>query len=331
MSSMAAGAAVRILSRRMVRPRTNGDLPVPPSEEDIHLTPWDLYPLTLGYIHKGLLLPKPKGDDGERLVDTLASSLSRALGLYYHFAGRLAVEAHGDGTVTVPLRCTGEGAELVHAAAPGVAVADIVGSRYTHEAVPEFFPLNLKGVLNVDAAMDPSLPVLSAQVTELADGVFVAMSMNHSVGDGTVFWELFNAWSEISRDESNAERMSSRKPVQHGRWFVDTSPVPIPLPLRALQRHVIEPPVHRIKECCFDFSAASVKKLKAQANAEMSTTGTATHNNLLPSGAAGAPVARGVPSRPAQDTSYVLAVGCRGRVSAIIRVSNLTKIESIYF
>ncbi|KQJ86259.1 hypothetical protein BRADI_4g04315v3 [Brachypodium distachyon] len=164
---------------------------MPPPPEDIQLTPWDLRLLTLGYMQKGILLPKPPVSNGERLVDTLASSLSQALGWYYHFAGRLAVGAHGDGNITIPLRCTGEGAKLVHAAAPAVAVT-IAGSLYTPSSVlSEFFPFN--GVLNVDASMDPPLPVLSAQVTELADGVFVAMSMNHSVGNGTIFWELFNA------------------------------------------------------------------------------------------------------------------------------------------
>uniref|UniRef100_M8C842 Putative acetyltransferase n=1 Tax=Aegilops tauschii TaxID=37682 RepID=M8C842_AEGTA len=178
--------------------------------EVIHLTPWDLRLLTIDHIQKGILLPKaPVG--GKRLVDALASSLARALDRYCHFAGRLAVEELGDGTVTVALRCTGDGAELVHAAAPSVAVTDLVGSVYTPSPVVwDLFSLN--GVLDADAAIE-SLPVLSAQVTELADGVFVAVSMNHSVGDGTSFWEFFNAWSEIHRGDVNGNGLNKMNMV----------------------------------------------------------------------------------------------------------------------
>ncbi|KAM0853494.1 hypothetical protein ACQ4PT_051044 [Festuca glaucescens] len=204
---------VRTVSRRMVRP-TYGAIPMPSSEEDIQLTPWDLYCLSIKYIQKGILLPRPPAGGEINLVDTLASSLSRALGRYYHFAGRLAVEQHGEGTVTIPLRPTGEGAELVHAVAAGVAVADVVGS-----VVQAFLPLN--GVCNADAAIDSSLPVLCAQVTELDDGFFIGMSMNHTVGDGACFWDFLNAWSAINRGDE--EHMRAPAPV-HRRWFVDTMP-----------------------------------------------------------------------------------------------------------
>ncbi|KAK1682639.1 hypothetical protein QYE76_043487 [Lolium multiflorum] len=175
---------VRIVSRRMIKPPSDSEEAV-----NIHLRPWDLCLLTIDYIQKGILLPKPPaGAVGERLVDTLASSFARALGKFYPFAGRLVVEPHDGGTVSVLLRCTGEGAEFIHAVAPGVAVADIIGSLHIPSVVWALFPLNL---LSADAATE-SLPVLSAQVTELADGVFISMSMNHSVGDGTAFWEFFN-------------------------------------------------------------------------------------------------------------------------------------------
>ncbi|VAH19973.1 unnamed protein product [Triticum turgidum subsp. durum] len=208
----AGGAAgtVRTVSRRLVRPSI-GDAPPP---EDIHLTPWDLRLISVDYIQKGLLLPAPP-DGGDRLVGTLASSLARALGRYYHLAGRLAVEERGDGTLNVILRCTGEGAELVHATAPGVAVADIAGSLYTPSwVVRALFPSN--GVLGADAAID-SLPVLSAQVTEFADGVFTGVSLNHSLGDGFVFWEFLHAWSEINRGGGATRDLSEISARVHRR------------------------------------------------------------------------------------------------------------------
>uniref|UniRef100_A0ACD5T9I0 Uncharacterized protein n=1 Tax=Avena sativa TaxID=4498 RepID=A0ACD5T9I0_AVESA len=309
----AAAGTVRIVSRRMVRP-SNGDAPL---GEDIHLTPWDLRLISVDYIQKGILLPvSPAG--GNRLVGRLASSLARALDIYYHLAGRLAVDERGDGTVTVRLRCTGEGAELVHATATGIAVADLAGSLYTPSSVVwALFPLN--GVLGADAAVD-SLPVLSAQVTELADGVFIGVSLNHSVGDGFVFWEFFNAWSEINRGGgggsiSELSEISAR--VQR-RWFIDASRVPIPLPFRKLQ-HVVrrfEPP--KVQECFFTFSGASVKELKAKANDEMAGTATAAISSLQALLAhLWRAVSRARRLPPGQETSYSLAIGCRGRVHGI--------------
>ncbi|XP_037418669.1 uncharacterized acetyltransferase At3g50280-like [Triticum dicoccoides] len=306
-----AAGAVRTVSRRLVRPSI-GDAPPP---EDIHLTPWDLRLISVDYIQKGLLLPAPPAG-GDRFVGTLASSLARALGRYYHLAGRLAVEERGDGTVNVRLRCTGEGAELVHATAPGVAVVDIAGSVYTPSSIVRaLFPLN--GVLGADAAVD-SLPVLSAQVTELADGIFIGVSLNHSVGDGFVFWEFLNAWSEINRGGRPTSDLGEISARVHRRWFTDASPVPIPLPFSKLQ-HVVrrfDPPI--MQECFFTFSAANVRELKARANDEMAGTATATISSLQALLAhLWRAVSRARRLPPGQETSYTLAVGCRGRVSGI--------------
>ncbi|CAM0955178.1 unnamed protein product [Alopecurus aequalis] len=312
----AGGAAgtVRIVSRRMVRP-SNGDAP---PREDIHLTPWDLRLISVDYIQKGVVLPVPPAGD-DRLIGTLASSMARALGRYYHLAGRLAVDERCDGTVTVRLRCTGEGAELVHATAAGVAVTDIVGSAYTPSSVVwALFPLN--GVLGADAAVD-SLPVLSAQVTELADGVFIGVSLNHSVGDGFVFWEFFTAWSEINGGGGGGGGISDLSEISarvHRRWFIDASRVPIPLPFSKLQHAVrrFEPPT--IQERLFTFSGASVRELKARANDEMVGTATATISSLQALLAhLWRAVSRARRLPPGQETTYTLAIGCRGRVCGI--------------
>jgi hypothetical protein len=303
---MGTGAAdlVRIVSRRMIKP--------PPSfsEEavNIHLTPWDLCLITVDYIQKGILLPKPPG--GGVVVDTLASSFARALGKFYPFAGRLVVEHHDGGTITaVLLKCTGEGAEFIHAVAPGVAAADIAGSIHTPSVVWAFFPLN--HVLGADAATE-SLPVLSAQVTELADGVFIGMSLNHSVGDGTAFWEFFNTWSEINRGGVD---LRGPAPV-HQRFFMDSSPVPVILPFSKLQDVVLRLERPAVQECFFTFSAASIQKLKARANRETPAAITVSSLQALLAHLWRA-VSRARRLPPEQETSYSLLVGCRGRVKRI--------------
>ncbi|KAF0900801.1 hypothetical protein E2562_035298 [Oryza meyeriana var. granulata] len=312
---------VRVLSRRVVRPsssssKTSGHAP-PSCEEHIHLTPWDLRLISIDYIQKGILLPKPPVA-GERLADALASSFARALALYYPFAGRLVAVERGDGTVTVTLQCTGEGAEFVHAAAPDVAVSDIVSSLYTPSEVWSFYSFNL--VLGADAATE-SRPLLSVQVTELADGVFIGMSMNHSVGDGTTFWEFMNAWSEINRRggvvSDDMREISTPAPVFR-RWFLETSPVPIPMPIGELQHVVRRFERPDVQECFFTFSAASARKLKTRANDEMAGTATTTISSLQAVLAhLWQAVCRARHLPPAQVTFYTVMIGCRGRVNGI--------------
>ncbi|KAJ1256923.1 hypothetical protein BS78_K269700 [Paspalum vaginatum] len=324
----AGGRRVEVISRRVV----HADPPPGPAAapRTIHLTPWDLRMLSLDYIQKGVLLPKP--DDHEAaLVDCLASSFARALARFHPFAGRLAVDETAADTVTVSLRCTGEGAELVHAAAPGVAAADVAGVPYIpRDLVAALFPLN--GLASADAAsVDDATPrrgpLLAAQVTELADAVFVGVSLNHAVGDGTTFWHFVNTWSGLSW--TGGEASEHTHPHPHPlpvleRWFLDTCPVPVPLPFARLE-HAVRRYERRpeLCECFFHFSAESVRRLKATANAEvrarsdedMAATTISSLQALLAHLWRAVCRARRLVS--SQETAYVLLIGCRGRVKGI--------------
>ncbi|KAJ1265821.1 hypothetical protein BS78_08G103500 [Paspalum vaginatum] len=332
--SMANGTGARrrveVISRRVV----HADPPPAPAAapRTIHLTPWDLRMLSLDYIQKGVLLPKP--DDHEAaLVDCLASSFARALARFHPFAGRLAVDETAADTVTVSLRCTGEGAELVHAAAPGVAAADVAAAPHIpRDLVAALFPLN--GLASADAASSVDdgaprrAPLLAAQVTELADAVFVGVSLNHAVGDGTTFWHFVNTWSGLSRT-SGGEASEHTHPHPHPlpvleRWFLDTCPVPVPLPFARLE-HAVRRYERRpeLRECFFHFSAESVRRLKATANAEvrarsdedMAATTISSLQALLAH--LWRAVCRARLLAPSQETAYVLLIGCRGRVRGI--------------
>jgi hypothetical protein len=68
-----AADAVQIISRRMIKPPSDSE-----EAENIHLTPWDLRLITIDYIQKGILLPKPPAG-GERFVNFLAVSFARTL------------------------------------------------------------------------------------------------------------------------------------------------------------------------------------------------------------------------------------------------------------
>uniref|UniRef100_A0A0D9X3R3 Acetyltransferase n=1 Tax=Leersia perrieri TaxID=77586 RepID=A0A0D9X3R3_9ORYZ len=311
------GGGVRIVSRRMVRPaKLAGELPEHETNHHHHLTPFDLQLLTVDYIQKGIVLPKPP-TGGEHFVEHLASSFALALARFYPLAGRLAVAGTaspgGVPAISVSLLCNGEGAEFVHAVAPGVAVADIADSLLVPRVVWSFFPLN--GVLNVDAAVN-SLPLLAAQITELADGVFVAVSLNHAVADGFAFWKFLNTWSEISR---RGEALATPPPV-FDRWFTDTSPIPIPLPFSKLDDIVRRPAYTPVEECFLNFSPESVKMLKSTANAENAGTdmATATISSLQAVLAhLWRAVSRARRLSPSQATFYTVVIGLRGRVNGI--------------
>ncbi|RLM60271.1 putative acetyltransferase [Panicum miliaceum] len=290
--------------------------------EVIHLTPLDLRLIRTDSIQKGILLPKPPPVSGVGLVDALESSFARALRLFYPLAGRLASEERGDGTVTVSLRCTGEGAEFVHAAAPGVAAADIVSSIYTPSVVRDELH-SFDPALGADAAVE-ALPLVSVQVTELADGVFVGMTLNHSVADGAAFWHFVNTWAEIHRrgvgaSGDNPRELSTPAPVLQ-RWSVEAWPVPIPLPFGKLGD--IARPVERatVRECFLTFSTASVSELTARANGEVAVTAAAAAA-ISPLQAVLAHLwrascrARRMP--PEQGTSYSVLIDCRGRVEGM--------------
>ena len=316
------GGGVEIVSRRMVKPDyQTSSLPREP--ETIHLTPWDLRRVTVDYIQKGVVLPKPQA--GAHAVEHLASSFARAVGRFYPLAGRFTVATAAtadDGpsslqpSLTISLLCSDDGAEFVHAVAPGVTVADITGPLHViPRVVWSFFPLS--GMLGEDAVVDPSRPLLAAQVTELADGLVVAMSLNHGAADGTTFWDLFNAWSDISRSGGAANGDISTVPPPPNRWFLDGCTVPIPLPFARVEdiaRRFEYPPV---QECSLRFSSESVKKLKAKANAEMAT-GTATISSLQAVLAhLWRAVCRARGLAPDQETTCALPVGCRTRVKGM--------------
>nr|TKW21204.1 hypothetical protein SEVIR_4G176400v2 [Setaria viridis] len=239
-------------------------------------------------------------------------------GPLYPLAGRLtAAEVTGSVSsgLVISLRCNGEGAEFVHAVAPGVSVSDIATPLYVPPVVRSFFPFN--GVRGVDAVLE-SRPLLAGEDTELADGIFIAMSLNHGVADGTTLWHFFNTWSEISRSSSGGGegyKLSTAPPVLD-TWFLDTCPAPIPLPFAKVEDMVQRPEYTPVQECFFHFSAESVKKLKATANSEMAgTAATATISSLQSLLAhTWRAVCRARGLAPHRGTTYFLAIGLRARV-----------------
>ncbi|MCL7050714.1 hypothetical protein MKW94_000410 [Papaver nudicaule] len=192
--------AVRRVSTSKVRPENHT------SHTRIDLNPWDLKPLGYQYLQKGLLftklqpMQKQEEETNNNVIDNLKTSLSCALNHFFPLAGRL-------------------GAEFIHASAE-ISVEDILSPAYVPQTIID--PLfSLNGVLNYEGH---SKPLLSIQVTELLDGVFIGCSANHSVCDGTSFWQFINTWSEICR---SSDKHTPDHPPVFERWFMNNTDRPL--------------------------------------------------------------------------------------------------------
>ncbi|OAY66418.1 putative acetyltransferase [Ananas comosus] len=290
--------------------------PPPHPRRLCHLTPWDIAMLSAHYIQKGLLFANPPSSsslDPQQLIEHLKSSLSVALLHFYPLAGRLVTEEDRDAdgevkSTSVYIDCDGQGAEFVHAAADGIKVADVLAlSGDLPDFLRDFFKLD--GAVNHDGHFSP---LLSVQLTELADGVFLGWSFNHVVGDGTSYWKFFNAWAEIARAADRGGGGLSRPPV-HDRWFVDgygAPPLKLPLtdPSRFLERFAPPP----LRERMFHFSREAVARLKARANEECGRGDLSSFQSLSALLWRAVTRARGL--APGQATSCRVAIENRARL-----------------
>ncbi|XP_017697870.2 uncharacterized acetyltransferase At3g50280-like [Phoenix dactylifera] len=269
----------------------------------IHLTPWDLRLLSIDYIQKGILLPKPPTP----VIPGLISSLSLVLDHFYPLAGRLATINHDitPPSLSVAIECNDEGVEFIHAAAPSITTADILTPRFIPSITQSFFPLN--GAINHDGH---SLPLLAVRVTELADGIFIGCALNHAVADGTSFWHFLNSWSEISRTGCRVPQIS--RPPMLNRWFHDSCSPPIHLPVYKREDFIKIYPSSQLSEAFFQFSAQTIAKLKLRANMEMNTDRISSLQALL--ALVWRSVLRAQRLPPNEKTSYRVTVNYRPRL-----------------
>ncbi|GER24817.1 HXXXD-type acyl-transferase family protein [Striga asiatica] len=244
---------------------------IPPQAEptsQINLTPWDLELLFLKYSQKGLLFlkPSPQTEPITSLIQRLKQSLEQTLHFFPPLAGRLASAAESRRFSIDCSPAGGGGALFVHAAAD-LSVADILRPAYVPAAVRSFFPL--AGACNIDGV---SLPLLAAQVTELADGIFVGLSINHLLADGTSFWHFLSSWAEISRG-GPVVRLSKPPSLDRGRLTLDltgSAGVDISDALHLLDESPEPPPPKPsfLRERIFRFSKRAVAGLREKAGRE---------------------------------------------------------------
>ncbi|KAK0576892.1 hypothetical protein LWI29_024926 [Acer saccharum] len=242
-------------------------------KQPIYLTPWDLALLSVHYIQKGLLYTKPAVDDQEEFINTLLDRLKQSLSLtlvhFYPLAGRFKTVKSEDTKsclVFVDLNDS-PGAKLIHASLD-MTVSDIVS--------PTYVPLVVQSLFDHDRAINHdghNSPLVTIQVTDLADGIFIGCSLNHVLGDGTSYWNFFQAYSETFQalGSSSTTSMISRPPIVK-RWFPDGHDPIISLPFTHQKEFLSRYEAPEILERYFHFTAESVAKLKARANSESKTS-----------------------------------------------------------
>ncbi|KAH7523651.1 hypothetical protein FEM48_Zijuj06G0034500 [Ziziphus jujuba var. spinosa] len=279
-----------------------------------YLTPWDLAMLSAQYIQKGLLFAKPpeaKHDEDfmADLLEGLKESLSLALVHFYPLAGRLAtVKSENPASYWVFVDCDNSpGAKLIYAALD-MTINDILSPVDVPLVVQSFFDHHK--AVNHDGH---TLSLLSIQVTELLDGVFIGCSMNHAIGDGTSYWNFFNMWSEIfQKKRGDSVNAISRPPVLE-RWFPPGHGPIINLPFTHHDQFICRFESPKLRERMFHFTSESMAKLKAKANAECNTTKISSFQALSAFVWRAITRVRGLPAD--QTTSCRLATNCRPRLN----------------
>ncbi|KAK9667178.1 hypothetical protein RND81_14G238600 [Saponaria officinalis] len=269
-SSRENSTQIKVITQCYVKPKYKVD-----TAKRVHfLGPVDLGFLPLDQMQNGLLYDN-KPENMKFFLDNLKRSLSICLVDFYPLAGQFTVEkVPNEEASCVYVDCDkGRGVRIIHATAESIAVEDILCSIDVHKIVRFLFDFGVEGV-NYDGH---HRPLLSIQVTELLDGLFVGFTMNHSLGDGTSLWNFISTLSEIyvqlmekqgnNLDDDN-NTVVSRKPV-FKPYFPDGCGPVLKLPYTDIEKSITLPDNRvKLRERIFHFSSKSISLLKAKANKE---------------------------------------------------------------
>ncbi|KAK9684912.1 hypothetical protein RND81_10G242000 [Saponaria officinalis] len=275
MSNNKNNPKLKIISDCFIKPNIESKTPH-------YLSSNDLFHLSTFYLHRGLLYAKPSSSSSSSssplcmnsFVDNLKQSISLALVHFYPLSGRLeTVKYPDDHSSWVYVNCnTGSGARFIYASI--VEEGDLTLSNIVscHESIPRFlFNLFDSGEPNVLNHDGHSRALLSVQVTDLVDGVFIGFTMNHCLGDGMSFWLFVNALSKIFMNQISNNNNKIETPVFKAMFSDGYGPV-IKLPYLDSSDFISRPETYpRLRFRVFHFTAVSIATLKTQANKQSDT------------------------------------------------------------
>ncbi|XP_058225770.1 uncharacterized acetyltransferase At3g50280-like [Rhododendron vialii] len=300
---------VQTISECFIKPHYPAEEIKPP----IYLAAWDITKLSINYIQKGLLFIKPQTTTNDQenpvksLLDRLKDSLSLTLVHFYPLAGRLAtLKQEIPPLYSVYIDCNNSpGAKFIYATVD-LTIADILSPVDVPVVVQSFFDHDR--ATNHDGH---SMSLLSIQVTELIDGIFIGCSANHAVVDGTSYWQFFNSLSQTFRAQEKNPGISPPPIIE--RWFPKEHGPMHNLPFSHHDQFIrrFEPPP--LKERFFHFSSESIAKLKAKANSESKSTKISSFQSVSALVWRCVIRARRLPRDP--ETNFSCAVNNRSRIN----------------
>lgn len=217
---------------------------------DLKLSVTDLPMLSCHYIQKGCLFTRPSLPVNS-ILSLLKRSLSLSLSHFPPLAGRFLTLADG----TVVITCNDSGVDFIYADASSLNVVDVLGPSHVPDIVKGFFTFD--GAVSYEGH---NRPLLAVQVTFLADGVFIACSVNHAIADGTSFWNFFNTFAELSRGFKKV--ISHRPDFSRDSVFVSPAVLHVPEGGPKVTFDQNAPFSERI----FSFSREAILELKARVN-----------------------------------------------------------------
>ncbi|XP_074276867.1 putative acetyltransferase At3g50280 [Silene latifolia] len=236
------------------------------SKRQYYLNALQLSLLQLNYIHISYIFKKPSNYSPLSHLKKLKFSLSKALVYFYPLAGRLeTAQSEDEHSCLIYVNCLkGPGVRVVHASVLSIDICHVLS---TNSDVPSILgcliDLGEGQVVNYDGH---SRPLLSVQLTELADAVVLGISVNHCVVDGTSYNHFHQTWSHLFMG-SLSSSMS--------RPLIQNPAVKMPYldPSEFLSRSASHSG-SQFRERFFHFSVSSIKNLKAFVNKESLRNGT---------------------------------------------------------
>lgn len=236
-------ATVTLVSKCIVFPSEKSSL------SDLKLSVSDLPMLSVHYIQKGCLFTRPPFPIPQ-LISLLKVSLSHTLTHFPPLAERFVTDSDG----YVYICCNDDGVHFVHASATHIFIRDVIGCIDVPDHVKELFPFD-----RTVSYRGHFIPLLAVQVTELADGVFIGCAVNHSVMDGTSFWNFFNTFAEVSR---GVKRIVRQPDFTRDSVLISNSVLKLPADGPEVTFSGDAP----LRERIFSFSRESIQRLKAKTN-----------------------------------------------------------------
>uniref|UniRef100_B9HT03 Uncharacterized protein n=1 Tax=Populus trichocarpa TaxID=3694 RepID=B9HT03_POPTR len=304
---MPSATSLTIVSKCTVFPDQKSTL------QDLKLSVSDLPMLSCHYIQKGGLFTSPPTLSIDSLISHLKQSLSQTLSHFPPLAGRFNTDSNGHIYIT----CNDAGVDFIHATATDISIQDILYPLHVPDCIRGFFAFE-----STVSYQGHYKPILAVQVTELADGVFIGCSMNHSVTDGTSFWNFFNTFAEVSR---GIKKISRKPDFSRNSILISEAVLKVPQGGPRVTFNENEPLSERI----FSFSREAILKLKSEVNNKKWSQNSDNANVDVISSFQSLSallwraVTRARKLNPSKTTTFRMAVNCRHRLNP--------KLDPLYF